>query len=119
LHAQLSHPHHRSQEKASSMPRKPKPTTPQADVQLDQEALASAVQAHDALTVIDQTASANTVEMAKFLGYDGPLVPELLEHEIRLQMRRTVDACLETGKMLLVLKERVGHGAFGSCLERL
>lgn len=101
------------------MPRTAKPATPQPVVELNHEALNQAQAARDQLAVIDQTAQQNAVELAKFLGYDGPLQPELLEHGIAQQMRRTVDACLEMGKMLLLLKERVGHGHFEESLERL
>lgn len=101
------------------MPRQSKPTTPQVSVDLNHEAIGKAVKARDELTLIDQQAEANTTELAKFLGYDGPLQPELLAHGIAQQMRRTVDACLETGKMLLLLKERVGHGGFTEWLGHL
>lgn len=101
------------------MSRPSRPTTPQVHADLNHEAIGAAVKARDELTVIDQKAEANTTELAKFLGYDGPLQPELLEHGIAQQMRRTVDACLETGRMLLLLKERVGHGHFEERLEHL
>ena len=101
------------------MSRPTKPKTPQVEVDLNHEAIGAAVAARDELTVIDQKAEANTTELAKFLGYDGPLQPELLEHGIAQQMRRTVDACLEMGRMLLLLKERVGHGHFEERLEHL
>ncbi|MBE7419860.1 MAG: hypothetical protein HS128_19310 [Ideonella sp.] len=101
------------------MARPPKKPTPQHDVQLDTEALARASQARDELAVIDHTLHAQSVELAQRLGYDGPLQPELLELGVAQSMRRTAEACLETGKLLLLLKERVGHGAFLESLERL
>ncbi|MCW5657412.1 MAG: hypothetical protein KIT60_06895 [Burkholderiaceae bacterium] len=101
------------------MARPPKPTTPQHAVQLDNESLARASAARDEIVVIDQTLHTQTAELAQRLGYDGPLQPELLELEVRQSMQRSFAAFLDTGRLLLLLKERVGRGAFMQSLERL
>lgn len=54
--------------------------------------------------------------LAKTLAYDGALTVESLEEEIKFYQRRSVEAVLETGKRLLLLKEVAGHGGF---MERL
>lgn len=58
-------------------------------------------------------------ELAVQLGYDGGLSADALEGEIRFWQRRTVEACLELGKRLLLLKEISRHGEFGELLEKL
>lgn len=62
--------------------------------------------ARNALAVIDAKAAALALE----LGYQGVLTVGTLEDEIRFYQRRTVEALLETGKRLLLLREIVGHG---------
>ncbi len=53
------------------------------------------------------------------VGYDGTLTIGALEDEIRFYQRRTVEACLELGKRLLVLKELSPHGEFMPRLDLL
>lgn len=62
--------------------------------------------ARNTLAVVD----AKTASMAQELGYQGALTVGTLEDEIRFYQRRTVEAILETGKRLLLLREVVGHG---------
>ncbi|HCA4971331.1 TPA: DUF3102 domain-containing protein [Acinetobacter baumannii] len=50
--------------------------------------------------------------LATQLGYDGTLTVGALEDEIRFYQRRTVEACLELGKRLILLKEMTPHGEF-------
>jgi hypothetical protein len=88
-------------------------------IDVDHDARARDTETLNQLAVIDQAAEVKTAELANRLGYQGPLVPDLLEFGVAQQMHRTVEACLETGKMLLLLKERVDHGDFLSRLERL
>jgi len=52
------------------------------------------------------------VLLAGSLGYQGAVTVDALEGEIRFYQRRTVEAILETGKRLLVLKELTPHGEF-------
>jgi hypothetical protein len=71
------------------------------------------------LIAIDQEAEQRAVQLAGRLGYTGSLSPDILEYAVAQHMHRTVEACLETGRMLLLLKERVAHGDFEHRLERL
>lgn len=64
-------------------------------------------------------AHSRTVALANALGYADELSIGALEDGIRFWQRRTVDACLEVGKRLLLLKESTPHGQFGQRLEML
>lgn len=66
-----------------------------------------------------QAAEENAVVLAEQFGYDGALTVGGLEEEIRFYQRRTVEAVLEAGKRLVLLKELAGHGEFLMSLERL
>lgn len=87
-----------------------KAAQPVQDVVLDQGAVARIEQAQDANALVLMEASANAKAMAAQMGYEGSLTVEALEDEIRFYQRRTVEAILETGKRLLVLRELTGHG---------
>ena len=71
--------------------------------------------ARNALTVVE----ANAAALARQLGYEGALTVGTLEDEIRFYQRRTVEAILETGKRLLLLKEMTPHGEFAQRVEML
>lgn len=58
-------------------------------------------------------------KLAIQIGYDGALTVGALEDEIRFYQRRTVEACLELGKRLLVMKELTPHGEFIQRIELL
>lgn len=64
------------------------------------------------LIALDKQANANIQALATQLGYDGSLTVGALEDEIRFYQRRTVEAALELGKRLLLLKEVTPHGDF-------
>jgi hypothetical protein len=53
------------------------------------------------------------------LGYEGSLTVGALEDEIRFYQQRTVEACLELGKRLILLKEITPHGEFKQRTEML
>lgn len=57
-------------------------------------------------------ASENARALATQLGYDGQVTVGTLEDEIRFYQRRSVEALLECGKRLLLLKELTPHGEF-------
>lgn len=57
--------------------------------------------------------------LATQLGYQGSLTVGALEDEIRFYQQRTVEACLELGKRLLILKEMTPHGEFKQRIEML
>ena len=71
--------------------------------------------ARNALAVVESNAAA----LAQQLGYEGALTVGTLEDEIRFYQRRTVEAILETGKRLLLLKEVTPHGEFQQRVELL
>ncbi len=66
-----------------------------------------------------QLVEAKAAALAQELGYVGALTVGTLEDEIRFYQRRTVEAILETGKRLLLLKEVTPHGEFTQRVEML
>lgn len=73
----------------------------------------------DALPGVLAAIQQNAQALARELAYDGALTVESLEEEIKFYQRRSVEAVLETGKRLLLLKEVAGHGQFMHSLEGL
>ena len=57
--------------------------------------------------------------LALSLGYEGALTVGALEDEIRFYQQRSVEAVLELGKRLLILKEIPQHGEFTKRIEML
>lgn len=57
--------------------------------------------------------------LATQLGYEGALTVGALEDEIRFFQQRTVEAVMELGKRLLILKEITPHGEFNKRVEML
>lgn len=57
--------------------------------------------------------------LATQLGYQGSLTVGAIEDEIRFYQQRTVEACMELGKRLLILKEMTPHGEFNKRMEML
>lgn len=96
------------------MPRK-KTDTVQTPIETPELPAAFAEEAHQALAEVYARASALAVE----LGYEGSLTVGALEDEIRFYQRRTVEALLEVGRRLLLLKEMTPHGEFVRRVELL
>lgn len=77
------------------------------------------------LAALDQVAqdtearAASTVALAQQLQYEGSLDPDVIEQGIADSMRRLTREIFETGRRLLLLKERCGHGNFLERLDRL
>lgn len=71
--------------------------------------------ARNALAVIE----AEAATLAQELGYQGALTVGTLEDEIRFYQRRTVEAILETGKRLMLLKKITPHGEFQQRVQML
>lgn len=77
-------------------------------------------QNYDNVTVITENTVNNDLNqhaqnlglLATQLGYKGVLTVGALEDGIRFYQQRTVEACLELGKLLLLLKEMTPHGDF-------
>ncbi|MCX8505611.1 MAG: hypothetical protein ORN98_03230 [Alphaproteobacteria bacterium] len=61
----------------------------------------------------------NAIAVAKQYGYDGVVSVTAIEDDIRHFQRRTVEACLELGKRLIILREMTAHGAFIARIEAL
>lgn len=57
--------------------------------------------------------------LALSLGYEGTLTLGAIEDEIRFYQQRTVEACMELGKRLLIMKEMTPHGEFEKRIEIL
>ncbi len=72
-----------------------------------------------AVVLLDQQVQTQTQTLALELGYEGRLDIGALEDEIRFYQRRTVEACMELGKRLLLLKELTPHGEFKQRIELL
>lgn len=82
------------------------------DESINQKAVASAMVA---LQVQTEHASA----LALHIGYEGALTVGALEDGIRFYQRRSVEALLEVGKRLLLLKEVTPHGEFAERIQEL
>ena len=98
------------------MPRAATTKTPPAESLEILPAAAERIEAGQELaTQAQQAAQALAVQM----GYDGPVTVGTLEDEIRFYQRRSVEALLECGKRLLLLKELTPHGEFVQRVELL
>lgn len=98
------------------MPRKPHEAAELGDTAGPMpEGHAVTLAAEAELRQIDQDALA----LADKLGYDGPLTLGGAEDHARMQMRRTVNECLELGKTLLIIRELTPHGGFKDRIEML
>lgn len=75
--------------------------------------------AADQFALASEEANTAARAIAAQIGYDGTLTVGTLEDEIRFYQRQTVQACLELGKRLLVLKELAPHGEFEKRIELL
>jgi hypothetical protein len=93
---------------------------PDNDLQANQERNASELhEASSQLALIEHQAQENARQLSLQLHYEGALTVGALEDEIRFYQRRTVEACLELGKRLLILKELTPHGEFKKRIELL
>ncbi|MCS3806726.1 hypothetical protein HNO92_004335 [Chromobacterium alkanivorans] len=103
------------------MARKAAETQPQAaDNTLP--ALPAMAEAANRLAVIHAEQEATVRAVAAQLGYQLPADctdPDLIQRDIAANMRRSVEACLEVGRGLRVLKEACEHGNFISRLDSL
>lgn len=89
---------------------------------MDAEVVRTDLQAMDALVVAGQQQESRVRAVALQLGYQLPADctdPDLIQRDIASNMRRSVEACLEVGRGLVVLKEACPHGQFIARLEVL
>ncbi|AMU13812.1 hypothetical protein A3203_12225 [Burkholderia cenocepacia] len=103
------------------MPRKTTETTP-ITVDSVLPALPKMAEAANRLAVLDHERDTAVRAIATQLGYQLPADctdPDLIQRDIAANMRRSVEACLEVGRGLRVLKEACEHGQFLPRLEVL
>lgn len=96
------------------------------DKTLDQEKFSSAMavmRADEGAQALALSQRETTVRaVAQQLGYQLPADatdPDLIQRDIAANMRRSVEACLEVGRGLRVLKEACEHGEFAARLDVL
>lgn len=73
------------------------------------------VQTQNELAVLDQQQATRVRAVAASMGYQLPADctdPDLIQRDIAANMRRSVEACLQVGMGLRVLKESCQHGEF-------
>lgn len=90
-----------------------------AESELDEGRLQEAQDAATQLGRLNAEQASRAITIAQQVGYEGSMTVGAIEDEIRFYQRRTVEAILETGKRLLVLKELTPHGEFTSRVELL
>jgi AmiR/NasT family two-component response regulator len=91
-------------------------------VQIDNKAIEQLSHSANALVALTQEQNALVRATAAKLGYQLPADatdPDLIQRDIAANMRRSVEACLEVGRGLAVLKAACGHGQFLPRLEVL
>lgn len=104
------------------MARTARPTELQTTPDMEAEILHADMRALDAVAVANQQQHNAARIVASQLGYQLPadcVDPDLIQRDIAANMRRSIEACLEVGKGLLVLKEACQHGAFMARLDVL
>ncbi|MDR1995133.1 hypothetical protein [Azonexus sp.] len=92
--------------------------TPAADL----SGLPAMVEAANQLAVMEAQRDTTVRAVAATLGYQLPADctdPDLIQRDIAANMRRSVEACLEVGRGLRVLKEACEHGQFVARLDVL
>ena len=101
------------------MARTPNPTALPVDIDVNADDLQQDMRAANELASLVLAQQAGAVALARELGYEGALTVGALEDEIRFYQRRSVEALLEAGKRLLLLKEVTPHGEFEQRVEML
>ena len=104
------------------MPRKPTSTPATTDVVIDDQAVSKLSDSANALVALTQEQDTLVRATAATLGYQLPANatdPDLIQRDISANMRRSVEACLEVGRGLAVLKAACGHGNFAMRLDVL
>lgn len=101
------------------MARQETPMPESKETPVNAVAIAQEFEAANQLATLTIEANDAAHAMAVQIGYQGSMTVGALEDEIRFYQRRTVEAILETGKRLLVLKELTAHGEFSQRVEML
>jgi len=87
--------------------------------EMDVEALAVRSGELAVLGEHDAAVAESAGQLAKTVGYTGPITAPALADGIRFYQHRTAEAALEIGKRLLLLKEITPHGEFQPAVEAL
>lgn len=113
-------------ERILSKGRKPLQAAEPAEVVVDEPrfggAMAAMREEGQALVTADQQHRAHVLAVAAQVGYQLPVDsadPDLIQRDIAANMRRSVEACLEVGRGLSVLKVACEHGNFIARLDVL
>lgn len=101
------------------MARHATPAPESKEVPANTAVIAAEMAAANQLATLTIDANESAHAMAVQIGYQGAVTVGALEDEIRFYQRRTVEAILETGKRLLVLRELTPRGEFDDRLELL
>ncbi|WP_248281892.1 hypothetical protein [Parazoarcus communis] len=104
------------------MARKARETALADAPELDEGMVQAGLQANDALVIAKQQQESRVRAVALQVGYQLPADctdPDLIQRDIAINMRRSVEACLEVGRGLRVLKEACQHGQFMARLDVL
>lgn len=97
-------------------------TTPPAVVADENQAVDAGRAALDELGSLVAARDTAARAVAQQLGYElpaGSTDPDTIQRDIATNMRRSVEACLEVGRGLMVLKEACVHGSFLPRLEAM
>ena len=92
------------------------------DIPMNEVALGQAHQAINEVALLQAQQASAVRAVAQQMGYQLPADctdPDLIQRDISANMRRSVEACLEVGKGLRVLKEACAHGNFMARLDVL
>ena len=92
---------------------------PAAAPAMDNGAIEVLEKSTNELVSLQADQASKAIAVAQQIGYEGSMSVGAIEDEIRFYQRRTVEAILETGKRLLVLKELTPHGEFTARVELL
>jgi hypothetical protein len=104
------------------MANKPTPAAQVIDIPMNQVVLDQERSALTSLALITAQQDSAVRAVALQMGYALPADctdPDLIQRDISANMRRSVEACLEVGKGLRVLKEACVHGSFMARLDVL
>ncbi|MBK9442570.1 MAG: hypothetical protein IPN53_15235 [Comamonadaceae bacterium] len=104
------------------MAKLPTPAAEIIDVPMNEALLSEDIQARNSLALATAQQASAVRAVALQMGYALPADctdPDLIQRDISANMRRSVEACLEVGKGLRVLKEACSHGNFLARLDVL
>lgn len=104
------------------MAKQPTPAAQVIDVPMNEVLLAEDFSAANQLALATAQQDSAVRAVALQMGYALPADctdPDLIQRDISANMRRSVEACLEVGKGLRVLKEACAHGNFMARLDVL